>query len=118
MRRGVPTSIKWVCGNKQLFNQFEKFFPNKIERCFEPFVSGRTIAFHILKNYNSKEVILSDINKDLINTYKAVKYNFEELITKIDNNQKKNVTLYLNSVFYDRYIRYCKKEGFFFFQGK
>jgi hypothetical protein len=29
----------------------------------------------------------------------------------MEENQKKNVTLYLNSVLYDRYVEYCKSEG-------
>lgn len=30
---------------------------------------------------------------------------------KMEENQKKNVTLYLNSLLYDKYVEYCKKEG-------
>lgn len=30
----------------------------------------------------------------------------------MEDNQKKNVTLYLNSNLYNRYVEYCKKEGF------
>jgi phage/plasmid-associated DNA primase len=30
---------------------------------------------------------------------------------EMEDNQKKNVTLYLNSNLYDRYVEYCKKEG-------
>jgi len=30
----------------------------------------------------------------------------------MENNQKKNVTLYVNSVLYDKYVEYCKREGF------
>tara|TARA_Y100000294_G_scaffold164090_1_gene170570 strand:+ start:233 stop:409 length:177 start_codon:yes stop_codon:yes gene_type:complete len=30
---------------------------------------------------------------------------------KMENNQKKNVTLYVNSILYDKYVEYCKKEG-------
>jgi phage/plasmid-associated DNA primase len=29
----------------------------------------------------------------------------------MEDNQKKNVTLYMNSSLYDKYIEYCKKEG-------
>ena len=29
----------------------------------------------------------------------------------MEDNQKKNVTLYLNSALYDKYIEHCKKEG-------
>jgi hypothetical protein len=30
----------------------------------------------------------------------------------MEDNQKKNVTLYLNSKMYDAYVDYCKIEGF------
>jgi hypothetical protein len=30
----------------------------------------------------------------------------------MEENQKKNVTLYLNSKLYDNYVEHCKKEGF------
>jgi hypothetical protein len=30
----------------------------------------------------------------------------------MEDNQKKNVTLYLNSALYEKYVEYCKKEGF------
>jgi len=30
----------------------------------------------------------------------------------MEDNQKKNVTLYLNSSLYNKYVEYCKKEGF------
>lgn len=29
----------------------------------------------------------------------------------MEDNQKKNVTLYLNSALYDKYVEFCKKEG-------
>ena len=29
----------------------------------------------------------------------------------MENNEKKNVTLYLNSIIYEKYTRFCKKEG-------
>ena len=29
----------------------------------------------------------------------------------MENKQKKNVTLYMNSKVYNKYIEYCKKEG-------
>ena len=30
---------------------------------------------------------------------------------EMDDFQKKNVTLYLNSKLYDKYVDFCKKEG-------
>lgn len=81
MKKGVPSLIKWAGGKKQLLEQFEKFFPERIERYFEPFVGGGTVAFFLLKNHPEiKKIYLSDINAELIATYNAVKNNIEELI--------------------------------------
>jgi len=30
----------------------------------------------------------------------------------VEDNQKKNVTLYMNSKLYGEYVEFCKKEGF------
>lgn len=81
MKNGVPSLIKWAGGKKQLLEQFEKFFPKEIERYFEPFVGGGTVAFFLLKNHPEiKKIYLSDINEELIITYNAVKNDIDELI--------------------------------------
>jgi len=94
MKKGVPSLIKWAGGKKQLLEQFEPFFPKQIERYFEPFVGGGTVAFFLLKNHlEIKKIFLSDINQELIITYNAVKNNIDELITllkeyKIKHNKE------------------------------
>lgn len=80
MNNGIPTFVKWAGGKKQLLEQFKPFFPKEIKRYFEPFVGGGAIAFYIIKHYNPKEVYLSDINEELVNTYNVIKNNVEELI--------------------------------------
>ncbi len=79
----VPTLVKWAGGKKQLLSQFDKFFPNKIERYIEPFVGGGAVAFHIIKRFEPKFVLLSDINEELVNAYNTVKYNVPELIAAL-----------------------------------
>jgi DNA adenine methylase len=76
----IPTMVKWAGGKKQLLEQFEPFFPKSIEKYIEPFVGGGAVAFYIIKKYNPKEVIISDINEELINAYNIIKNNVEELI--------------------------------------
>ena len=94
MKNGVPSLVKWAGGKKQLLEQFEKFFPNKIERYFEPFVGGGTVAFFLLKTHPEiKKIYLSDINEELVLTYNVVKNNIEELIVllkeyKIKHNKE------------------------------
>ena len=79
----VPTLVKWAGGKKQLLTQFDKFFPNKIERYIEPFVGGGAVAFHIIKRFEPKFVLLSDINEEIVNAYNVVKNNVPELISAL-----------------------------------
>src|SRR3989338_3368317 len=85
----VPTLVKWAGGKKQLLLQFKSLLPRKIERYIEPFLGGGAVAFHILTNHSEvKEVILSDVNEELINTYMQVKNNVEELIIKLKEHKE------------------------------
>ncbi len=91
MKKEVPTLVKWAGGKKQLLEQFDKFFPRKIERYFEPFVGGGAIAFYLLKTHPEiKKIFLSDINEELIITYNTVKKNVEELIKLLKKYKSKH----------------------------
>ena len=84
----IPSFVKWAGGKKQLISQFKPLLPNKIDRYFEPFVGGGAVAFYILKVFKPKEVLLSDINEELINIYKIIKNNVEELIIRLKEYKK------------------------------
>jgi len=86
----VPTFVKWAGGKKQLLSQFNKFFPTKIERYFDAFVGGGSVAFYILQKYKPKEVFISDINKELIDTYEIIRDDLEKLIKKLREHKKKH----------------------------
>lgn len=86
----VPTFVKWAGGKKQLLEQYKFFFPRNINRYFEPFVGGGSVAFYIIKYYRPKEVYLSDINDELINTYLVIKNNVDELISSLKEYEKKH----------------------------
>lgn len=90
--------IKWAGGKKQLLEQFIPFFPERIERYFEPFVGGGIVAFFLLKTHPEiKKIYLSDINKELIITYNVVKNDVEELIKLLKGYKNKH-----NKEFYYR----------------
>ena len=83
----IPTFVKWAGGKRQLIEQFKPFFPKNIERYFEPFVGGGAVAFHIIKSYNPKQIIISDINEELINCYGIIKDNVEALIKSLKSHK-------------------------------
>jgi DNA adenine methylase len=86
----ILTFVKWAGGKKQLIEQFKPFFPETINRYFEPFVGGGAVAFYIIEHKKPKEVYLFDINDELINAYNVVKNNVEELINLLKKYKKKH----------------------------
>src|SRR3989344_6149979 len=86
----IPTFVKWAGGKTQLISQFTKFFPTKIERYFDVFVGGGAVAFYIIQKYKPKEVFISDINEELINTYEIIRDNLVDLIKSLKEHKQKH----------------------------
>ena len=77
--------LKWAGGKGQLLDTFEKMFPQeliegKIKTYIEPFVGGGAVLFLILQNYKIEKAYINDINKELINCYRCIKADVEEVI--------------------------------------
>ena len=88
VRVEIPTIVKWAGGKKQLLKQFQKFFPDKIENYFEPFVGGGAVLFYILQTYAPKKVLISDTNEELMNCYEVIKNDVEELILSLKKHKQ------------------------------
>lgn len=68
--------VKWVWWKRQLISQFEKLFPKEFNNYFEPFLWWWAVFFNLQK----EKSFLSDINEELINTYKIIKSKPKKLI--------------------------------------
>jgi DNA adenine methylase len=95
-RVSIPSFVKWAGGKKQLLEQFNRFFPKKINRYIEPFVGGGAVLFFVLKEYKPKEVFIFDINEELIKTYEIIRDDVENLIKEL----KKLKSLHSKEVYY------------------
>ncbi len=86
MCKGVAKPfLKWAGGKGQLLDTFDKMFPQeliegKIKIYIEPFVGGGAVLFHILQNYKIEKAYINDINKELINCYRCIKADVEEVV--------------------------------------
>lgn len=84
MNRARPF-VKWVGGKRQLLEQFRELglYPSKFNgacsRYFEPFVGGGAVFFDL----QTKNAIISDLNSELITTYKVVRDDVERLIESL-----------------------------------
>jgi DNA adenine methylase len=62
--------LRWAGGKRWFINKHSEFLPDKIRgRYIEPFLGSGSLFFHL----RPKKAILSDINTDLIDTYKGVR---------------------------------------------
>lgn len=73
--------LKWPGGKRQLLNKYAQYIPDKdnISRYFEPFVGGAAMFFHL----QPTRAILSDLNADLITTYRVVRDKWQDLIAAL-----------------------------------
>lgn len=76
----VEPFLKWVGGKRWLLHKYSDLFPSKFNRYIEPFLGSGAVFFHIYGNAIKKRYILSDLNTDLINTYKQVRDNCDSVI--------------------------------------
>lgn len=85
--------LKWAGGKGQLINTFDALFPNelkegKIKTYIEPFVGGGAVLFHVLQNYDIEKAYINDINKELINCYRCIKADVNEVIKQLEILEK------------------------------
>ncbi|MCM1546097.1 MAG: DNA adenine methylase [Clostridiales bacterium] len=83
--------VKWAGGKSQLISELEKMLPANGEKVLtkycEPMVGGGALLFNILSKYNFEKIYISDINSELINAYRVIKNNANELIAKLQEMQ-------------------------------
>lgn len=85
----VKPFLKWPGGKRQLLSQLEPIMPLEFDRYFEPFLGGGAILFHLLSRKSQLTATVSDVNPELINCYKIIKNNLDELIVELKSHQKK-----------------------------
>lgn len=88
--------LKWAGGKGQLLNEIKQYYPlldNNITKYAEPFVGGGAVLFDILNNFNIKEIYINDVNEELINTYRVIKENINELINILKLYQSEYIPL-------------------------
>ena len=74
--------IKWVGGKTQLLKELKEIIIPALKEdsyYYEPFCGGAALALDL----EHKNTILNDLNSELINMYKVIRDNSEELITEL-----------------------------------
>lgn len=75
--------LKWAGGKTRLLNDLGPMVPRFSGRYFEPFVGGGAMFFHLAP----EKAVISDVNRELINTYQVVQNQVEPLIHSLRKHQ-------------------------------
>ena len=86
--------LKWVGGKRQLLDSILPFIPAENTLYVEPFVGGGAVAF----SQHPKQARLFDSNDELINVYRVVRDNPQELLSQLEVHEKNNSSDYYYSV--------------------
>lgn len=105
----VKPFLKWAGGKGQLLKEIAQYYPfddAAITKYAEPFVGGGAVLFDILSRYDINEVYISDINAELINTYRIIRDEVDVLIKMLYTMQSEFIPLDTDS----RKIYYNEKR--------
>jgi DNA adenine methylase len=68
--------VKWVGGKAQLLDRIKELLPDEFGTYYEPFVGGAAV----LLDLNPTNAVVNDINSELINMYRMIKDQVEDVI--------------------------------------
>ena len=105
----VKPFLKWAGGKGQLLKEIEKYYPfdnTAVTKYAEPFVGGGAVLFDILSKYDLKQIYISDINAELINSYIVIREYITELVELLRKYQSEYVPLDME----ERKVYYISKR--------
>lgn len=79
----VKPFLKWAGGKRQLLPEIQKYIPKKYNRYYEVFIGGGAILFSI----QPTNAVINDSNQELINCYKVIRDNPDQLILKLKEHK-------------------------------
>jgi DNA adenine methylase len=86
--------LKWAGGKGKLIQQYIPYLPKKFKTYYEPFLGGAAVFFYL----NPPSAALTDINPELVNAYRCVRDNVEELILNLEVHQLRHCRDYYYEV--------------------
>ncbi|WP_243156420.1 DpnII family type II restriction endonuclease [Clostridium sp. C8-1-8] len=96
METNVKPFLKWAGGKTQLLPQIIERLPtdfHKKRRYVEPFIGAGAVFFYLISNNCFDEYVINDINSKLINLYKVMRENCDELLGELRALKEQYMTL-------------------------
>lgn len=90
--------LKWVGGKRQLLQKITLHAPNSFVRYHEPFVGGGAVFFHLRSTRGRFPAFLTDSNRRLIQTYRAVQKNVKTVIARLREHEREHAKAYFHEM--------------------
>ena len=82
----LPPFLKWAGGKRWLSTSYPQIFPTQFDRYVEPFLGSGAVFFGL----QPKRAVLSDMNSELILTYRAIRDDWRAVQTALDRHRQKH----------------------------
>ena len=76
----INSILKWAGGKRRIAHFLSTFSPEFIDQYFEPFLGSGALFLYLAQTRPRFKAILSDSNNELINVYRCVRDNINDLI--------------------------------------
>lgn len=106
--------IKWAGGKRWLYQNHQQLFPSFTGRYFEPFLGGAAIFFALRPDRS----VLSDANPWLIETYQAIRDDWEEVLLKLQEHQDYHCQEYYYEIRSTDYPEVCDRAAKFLYLNR
>lgn len=94
--RALPF-LKWAGGKRAIIPEISAHLPSEFNDYFEPFVGGGAVFFAIESRIKHR-AYLSDVNRELMLTYKVIQKDCENLIDALKIHKKKHDAEYYKKI--------------------
>ncbi len=79
--------VKWAGGKSQLLESLKSHFPKDFGTYYEPFLGGGAVFFYLVGKRPHFNAVLSDVNAELITTYRVIKEKVDSLIMNLEEHR-------------------------------
>lgn len=84
------TFLKWAGGKNWFVKHQRHRFPAQYNRYIDPFLGGGSVFFYM----EPEEAVLSDVNGELITTYRAIQQDWQRLDRKLRAHARRHNDAY------------------------
>lgn len=106
--------LKWAGGKRWLIQKHPELFNVDFDRYLEPFVGSAAVYFHLAPS----TAILSDKNKALIDTYKAIQCDHERVFEELQIHERSHCKDYYYEIRAKRFRAVYKKAAQFIYLNR